>query len=266
MKKLIALIAVLLSVVVPVQSVASNQKALVIIDSYFDSKVSASNVTCITLENAVCTDIVTVKSTSLSSDINHGNAMAEVAKKQNPNLPIILLRSGIVNARSVNGVNPGNFIDALRWVDSNSARVSAVSFSRGMNGPTSCSVASTNTAQFGGVVMADKIIRDLISNLKSKGIPVFVSTGNTSGTKIDYPACINDTISVSVGAFNSKGSIVAAHAYDMNTDYLGAHSVRSFRSTIMGVIPNTTSSSTVGIAAQYATSGFSSSKIVKLIP
>lgn len=266
MKKLIALIAVLFSAIVPVQSVAADQKALVIIDSYFDSKVSGPNVTCITLQSAACTDIVTISSPSLSSDINHGNAMAEVAKKQNPNLPIILLRAGIVNARSVNGVNPGDFITALRWVDANSSKVGAVSFSRGMNGPTSCSVASTNTAPYGGIVMADKTIRELISNLKTKGIPVFVATGNTSGTKIDYPACINDTVSVSVGALNSKGSIVAAHAYDINTDYLGLYSVRSFKSSVMGVIPNTTSSSTVGIAAQYVTSGFSSSKIVTLIP
>lgn len=271
MKKLIAAIVVLFSVIVPVQAGAADQKALVIIDSYFDSKVNTSNVSCITLSSAPCTDIVKATNKNLSHAINHGNAMAEIAKKQNPNLPIILLRSGTVGATYVSDMNAADFIAALRWVDANSSKVGAVSFSRYFNAPSGCMPAAQNTAQFSvgtikGVPAADIIIRQLISSLKLKGIPVFAATGNKSGSKIDYPACITDTVSVSVGGIGSGEKIVALYAYDSNTDYLGLYSVRSFNSTVMGLIPNTTSASTVGIAAQYMTVGTVLDKIVKLNP
>jgi len=266
MKKLITLIVVLLSTIVPIQSGSANQKSLVIIDSYFDSKVNSTNITCITLENKACTDIVTAKVLSLSHDINHGNAMAEVAKKQNPNLSIVLLQSAPANARSVSAVNAGNFIDALRWVDANSSKVGAVSFSRYFNGRSGCSPSTINTAGvYGGVVEADKTIRLLISNLKLKGIPVFVSTGNTKGTKIDYPACINDTVSVSSGALNKSGAIVSNYAWDLNTDFFADYNVLSYKSSVFGFIPQTTSSATVAVASQYL-SGATLSKIVSVNP
>ena len=265
MKKLIAAIVVLFSVIVPVQAGAVDQKALVIIDSYFDSKVNAPNVSCVTLSSAPCTNIVTATNRNLSHAINHGNAMAEIAKKQNPNLPIILLRGVTPTASSVSEMNAADFIASLRWVDSNSSKVGAVSFSRFFNGNVGCSPASTNTAQFGGVTVADKIIRDLIAGLKSKGIPVFVSTGNRSGTKIDYPACITDTVSVSVGGYN-KGQVVGIFAFDSSTDYVGLYSVRSFVSPVMGAIPNTTSASNVAVAAQYLTFGSLSDRVVNVKP
>lgn len=266
MKNLIAAIVVLFSVIVPVQAGAVDQKALVIIDSYFDSKVIAPNVSCVTLSSAPCTDIVTATNRNLSHAINHGNAMAEIAKKQNPSLPIILLRGVTPTAKSVSDMNAADFIASLRWVDANSSKVGAVSFSRFFNGNVGCSPASTNTAQFGGVMVADKIIRDLIAGLKSKGILVFASTGNKSGTKIDYPACITDTVSVSVGGYNSKNTLVAMFAFDSNTDYVGLYSVRSFASPVMGSIPNTTSASNVAVAAQYLTFGSLSDKVVNVKP
>jgi hypothetical protein len=265
-KKFIALIVVLFSVAVPVNSVAADQKALVIIDSYFDSKVSAPNITCITLQNVTCTDIVTAKSTSLASDINHGNAMAEVAKKQNPNMSIILLRSASVSATTVNPVNAGNFIDALRWVAANSSKVGAVSFSRYFNGQSGCSPATVNTAGvYGGVIQADKTIRELIASLNTKGIKTFVATGNTKGTKIDYPACIAETVSVSSGSLNKSGTMVSNYAWDLNTDFFADYNVLGYKSAILGVIPQTTSSATVAVASQYL-SGITLTKVVKVNP
>lgn len=261
MKKLITAIVVLFSVIVPVQAGAADQKALVIIDSYFDSRVSAPNISCITLTNAACSDLIPNNTKPASDVTNHGNAMAEIAKKQNPNLPIILLRG----TSSVSDMNAADFIASLRWVDLNSSKVGAVSFSRFFNGTTTCSPSTQNTAQFGGALVADKIIRELIAGLKSKGIPVFAATGNKSGTKIDYPACITDTVSVSVGAVNSKGTIVPLFAYDANTDYLGLNSVRysflNFKN-----IAQTTSTATVAIAAQWLTSGNIVEKVVTTKP
>lgn len=261
MKKLIAAIVVLFSAIVPVQAGAVDQKALVIIDSYFDSKVSAPNVSCITLLNEPCTDIVLANNKPVSDVTNHGNAMAEIAKKQNPGLPIILLRGTTPNAKTAPDMNAADFIASLRWVDANSSKVGAVSFSRFFNGKVGCSPAATNTAQFGGIVVADKIIRDLIAGLKSKGIPVFAATGNKPGTRIDYPACITDTVSVSVGAVNSKGVVVPSHAYDLTTDYLGLYSVR-YNVLNFKNIAQSTSTATVAVAAQWITLGNISEKVV----
>ena len=247
-------------------SQAATPKALVIIDSYFDSKVYNADVSCITLANTLCTDVVSIKSASLSSDVNHGNAMAEVAKKQNKSLSIILLRATTPSAKTVNPINAGNFIDALIWVNANSSKVGAVSLSRYFNGNKVCSPASTNTAPYGGVSGADKTIRNLISTLNSKGIPVFVSTGNKMGAKVDYPACITDTVSVSTGGINSQGTIVSVNAFDSNTDYFASSEFSNYNSTVFGLIPQTTSSATAAVAAQWLSTGRPTSKIVQVNP
>ena len=54
MKKIVALVAVLFSAVMPVQSQATEKKSLVIIDSYFDSRVVSGNVTCVTPQGTAC--------------------------------------------------------------------------------------------------------------------------------------------------------------------------------------------------------------------
>jgi hypothetical protein len=263
MKKIaVGITAVIFSTMFLMPSEAATPKALVIIDSYFDSKVYNADVTCITLANTECTDVVKTTSPSFSNDINHGNAMAEVAKKQNQSLSIILLRATTPSAKRVNAVDAGNFIDALNWVNANSLKVGAVSLSRYFNGNKACSPASGNTAPYGGVTGADKTIRTLISTLSSKGIPVFVSTGNKMGTKIDYPACITDTVSVSTGGRNSQGTIVSVNAFDSNTDYFGSSDFSNYESSIFGLIPQTTSSATVAVAAQWLTIGSLSDKVV----
>jgi hypothetical protein len=267
MKKIaVGIIVAMFSATMLVPSQASSQKSLVIIDSYFDSKVYSSNVTCVTLQNQPCTDVLTKTSPSLSSEFNHGNAMAEVAKKQNPGMSIILLRSAAVNKTSVAPVNAGNFIDALNWIKANKSRVGAVSVSRFFNGNKECSPSSTNTAPVGGVAKADSIIRSLIASLKQDGIPVFVSTGNKQGTKIDYPACILDTVSVSTGSRNSSGTIVSVNALDANTDYVASASVSLYTSMLLGLIPQTTSSATVAVAAQWLTAGSLNDKVVLVTP
>jgi len=263
MKKIaVGFVAVIFSTMFLMPSQAATPKALVIIDSYFDSKVYNADVTCVTLASTACTDVVTTTSSSLSSDINHGNAMAEVAKKQNQSLSIILLRATTPSPRAVGSVNAGNFIDALNWVNANSSKVGAVSLSRYFNGNRACSPASGNTAPYGGVSGADRTIRALISTLSSKGIPVFVSTGNKMGTKIDYPACIPEVVSVSTGARNSQGTIVSVNAFDNNTDYFALTEFSNYESSVFGSIPQTTSSAAVAVAAQWLTIGNLSDKVV----
>jgi hypothetical protein len=262
MKKIaVGFAAVMFSTMVLVPSQATTPKALVIIDSYFDSKVSASNVKCITLANTECTDVVKVTTPSLSHSINHGNAMAEVAKKQNSSLPITLLRSAPASARSVAEVNAGNFIDALNWVNNNSSTVGAVSVSRFFghaNG--TCRPNSVNTAPHGGVAKADATIRSLILTLKSKNIPVFVSTGNAPKKTVGYPACIADTVSVT-----SPGNTSDAFT-DVSASLNNNAGIWNFNSPVLGLIPQTTSSATVAVAAQYLGLGLLPAKVVLVNP
>lgn len=262
MKKIVALLAVLFSVVVPVQSQAADSKALVIIDSYFDSRAIDSNVTClIVLTKAPCTDDVKKFSKSLSDNTNHGNAMIAVAQKQNPGLKIIALRSA---SSPSSDVNAGNFIDALTWVNNNSSLVSAISFSRYFNGTNVCTPASVNTAQHGGVVGANQKIVALVSQLKAKGIYVFASTGNKMGKPVDYPACLPEIYSVGVGSLNSSGNLVSVYQFDQSTDYYASADVFSYSTTKLGLVANTTSAGTVAVASLYA-SGVPLSKVVSVI-
>lgn len=249
--------AVVLGVILASLTVAPAQaetKSLVIIDSYFDSRVIGGNVSCFTLADKACTDIVTKIPASLSDNINHGDAMVEVAKKQSPTLPIIALEAGSASKASVTDVNAGNFIDALSWVAKNSSKVRAVSISRYFNGASGCTPASINTATYGGVAKADATIRSLIASLKASGIKIFVATGNTMGTTISYPACIEDTESVSVGSINKAGVFVSSFAANQTTDYFATSSVYSYKSPVLGLIPNTTSAGNVAVAAKYVAS------------
>ena len=134
MKKAVALVAVLFSVVVPVQAQAVDQKSLVIIDSYFDARVVGAQIVCVALDN--CKNTPTKIPTSVSDNINHGDAMADVAKKQNSTLGLILVRSANSSTSSVQDMNGADLIRALTWVNANSNKVSAVSFSRSISNNT----------------------------------------------------------------------------------------------------------------------------------
>ena len=251
MKKTSIIVGAILASLTITPAQAADVKPLVIIDSYFDSRVASSNVSCIVVQTeSPCSDVVTAIPSLLSDEINHGDAMVEVAKKQNPNVKIIALRSGIPSAKSVSGVNPATFILALRWVEKNSNKIGAVSFSRYFNHaskPCMPIASSPYTPE-----SADVEIKRLVSSLKSKGVPVFSATGNTVGKPVDYPACILDTNSVGVGSLNKLGVLVPGGSSDINTDFfapLGANLVYS--SPVLGKIANTTSSATVAIAVQW---------------
>lgn len=264
MKKTAIIVGAILASLSLTPAQAADVKSLVIIDSYFDSRVIGGNVSCTTLDNKQCLDVVTKIPTSLSDNINHGDAMVEVAKRQNPSLPIIALRSGVPGSTYVSDVNAGNFIEALNWVSRNASKVSAVSISRYFNGTTPCSPASVNTAAYGGVAKADATIRSLILSLKQIGIKVFIATGNTRGTTISYPACITDTESVSVGALNKYGVIISSFAANETTDYFASSSVYSYKSPVLGLIPNTTSAGNAATAAKFV-SGSLDNKFVSVL-
>jgi hypothetical protein len=263
-------LSVLISVIaVPVNAVESptpvvassipvvNTKPVVIIDSYFDARIANTTIVCIATDKCVNT---AKPSARVSDAVNHGTAMAEVARRNNPNVPLVLLRSATVNNKGAVGILNGNdFLAALKWVDANSSNVSAVSFSYNLSGnmskPGDCKLSPTGLVN---IKVVDPLIRTTVASLKNKGIPVFVSTGNDSNRKpVGYPACITDTVSVSTFPVGN---------YDKNTDYFGVLPEGKFNylSVLFGLIPQTTSSANVAVATQWQKGLTVTDKIVKV--
>jgi hypothetical protein len=235
-----------------------NEKALVIIDSYFDN---AS--VCVALSG--CSVSLTSKPASITSPANHGNGMVEVAKRQSPDLKIIAVKSANTSVRATTEMTTGDFIRALSWVNSNASGVGAVSISRAFNGSRACSPNTSGTAEFGGVTNADLKIKELIASLSSKGIPVFAATGNKFNGPVDYPACLPQTNSVGVGSTNSSGMVTSSYSFNADTDYFASAKVYSFKSALFGLVPNTTSAGNVAVAAKYV-SGSLEGKFVNVLP
>jgi hypothetical protein len=231
-------------VVTPTPTPAVNTKPIVIIDSYFDTRVANTTIVCIATDKCVNTP---KPSKRVSDPVNHGMAMVEVARRNNPDVPLILVRSATVSNKGAVGILNGNdFLAALKWVDTNSSNVSAVSFSYGLSGnmtkPGDCKLSPTGLVN---VKIVDPAIRATVASLKNKGIPVFVSTGNDSNRKpVAYPACITDTVSVSTFPVGN---------HDANTDYFGVLPTGKFNygSVLFGLIPQTTSSANVAVATQW---------------
>jgi len=243
--------------------VRPKEKSLAIIDSYFDSSVSVSENVCVATFG--CDITLASKSRLLSNAANHGNGMVEVAKRQNPDVSIVAIRSANATVRSASEMTTGDFIRALTWVDNNSSSVGAVSVSRFFNGTKSCTPNAAGTAEFGGVLGADAKIKTLISSLSQKGIPVFAATGNKFRGAVDYPACISTTNSVSVGTTNNLGVTVSRYSFDLDTDYFASSGVTSYQSSLFGPVPNTTSAGTVAVATKHI-SGLLDSKFVNVLP
>jgi hypothetical protein len=244
-------------VVTPTPTPAVNTQPIVIIDSYFDTRVANTTIVCIATDKCVNTP---KPSKRVSDPVNHGMAMVEVARRNNPEVPLVLLRSATVSNKGAVGILNGNdFLAALKWVDANSSNVSAVSFSYGLSGnmtkPGECKLSPTGLVN---IKIVDPAIRSTVANLKNKGIPVFVSTGNDSNRKpVAYPACITDTVSVSTFPVGN---------HDQNTDYFGVLPTGKFNygSVLFGLIPQTTSSANVAVATQWQKGLIVTDKIVKV--
>jgi hypothetical protein len=172
-----------------------------------------------------------------------------------------LLRSANVDKKGAVGILNGNdFLAALKWADTNSTTVSAVSFSYNLSGnmskPGDCKLSPTGLVD---IYKTDPAIRATIASLNTKGIPVFVSTGNDSNKKpVNYPACITETVSVSTFPVGN---------YDSNTDYFGVLPEGKFNyiSNWFRLIPQTTSSATIAVATQWQKGTQFKDKLVKVL-
>jgi hypothetical protein len=247
------------------------EKALVIVDAYFDSSKISGDVVNICIAKVGC-ELTPTPVAGASSAYNHGTAMAEIARKANPDAKIYLVRaaSSVKNTRtgtvSLSLVNGNDFLNALKFVQSKQDEVGAVSFSYSMNGNmTKAGECRLSTYGSVNVSVVDPQIRSTIAELKSAGIPVFAATGNDGNRKpVSYPACIPDVASVASG-FGDK--VLSSSNHDANTDYVGAlpSNTLKYNSAIFGTISHATSSATASVAAMWL-DGLVTDKWVRVSP
>jgi hypothetical protein len=247
------------------------EKALVIVDAYFDSSKISGEVVNVCVARTGC-DLTPSPVAGLSSAFNHGTVMADLARKANPDVKIYLVRAASAARDSRTGavtlqvVNGNDFLNALRFVQSKKNEIGAVSFSYSMNGNMTkageCRLSASGSVN---VSIVDPQIRSTVSDLKTAGIPVFAATGNDGNRKpVSYPACISDVASVASG-FGDK--ILASSNHDANTDYVGAlpSSTLSYKSSVFGIISHATSSATASVAAMWL-DGLVTDKWVRVSP
>jgi hypothetical protein len=253
----------------PTTAPAATGKALVIVDSYFDSSKISGNVIDVCLARVGC-ELTPNPISGVSSAFHHGTAMAELARKANPDATLYLVRAasafsnprtGVVTMQVING---NDFLNALRFAKSKQDEVGAVSFSYSLNGNMprigDCRLSTVGMVN---VAITDPAIRAQVAELKDLGIPVFAATGNDGNRKpVSYPACIPDVMSVASGIGDN---FLSTSNHDATTDYVGAlpANIFNFTSATYRTIPLATSSATASVAALWV-AGKVSDKWVRL--
>jgi hypothetical protein len=150
---------------------------------------------------------------------NHGTQMTFSALQANPNMNIVFIR---IVGNTFNGtrqiVNEKVVASALQWVYDNKTKfnIQAVSMSQGTS-------TFINSAQYCPNTPSTS---SLITLLKNEGVASFFPSGNAKNyTKIDWPACIPD--SIAIGA-TMPGDFIASYSnFDPNLiDFFALGSLR----------------------------------------
>lgn len=235
---------------------AEEQKAIVIIDSYFDSSAIDGDVVhvCV-VEQRACDVVSQPRTPSQFENFNHGTIMADIARSSNPNAKLILIRAASL-ATSV--VTPFNFNLALDWVESNASlhNIKSVSLSYNLGNGDRCRPLA------GGHNITDlhNSILNNVNDLARIGVKVYAAAGNHSGSsaKVDYPACISEVVSVGSNLFRGSmplsdivhfGFGYTSNVLKSNVKSLQNRSVISRAGSDFVRVGNTTSVATVIVAS-----------------
>ena len=244
---------------------AAEPKTLVIIDSGFNTQLpflagKVVDEACF-IEYGKCPNgqasmtgpgAATLAATDAAKDktFNHGTQMASVANAVNPSTKFVLVRiigksdKGFANTYTTKAVQL-----ALDWVSANSARlnVGGVSISMGRG-----------YAEAGCPI--ELPLQSRIVELKAKNIGVFTAAGNRSNqTKVDYPACIPEAITV--GATDTRYTLKSITGWiypimpnsnggaDLDLYALGRHNTTMLNGTNTLVLG--TSAATAAVASKW---------------
>jgi hypothetical protein len=229
MKKLAIAFATILALIGIVPAQAETAGAVAIIDVSFESTLISGEVTEICLAApSVCSSAPTPRNTSQFKAFNHGTIMADVARSNNADVPLVLIEAGIDKTGVITGIQLSN---ALNWVIANSDKynIKAVSFSYNAGKGSSCTPASPGV----NILTTHNNVVNAIAVLKASKIDFYASSGNYgSGNNIDYPACISD--SVAVGSTQFAGSTQRSDLVLSGNAYT-SKSLKSIRTAVQGL-------------------------------
>jgi len=211
MKKLILVLAVLASSVVPAH--ANTPETIVVIDNGTNTSLFPNNIAyevCLVSTFKCPNGKMSMEGTgaanlpaSTDRQLNHGTQMISVILRVNPSAQIIPIRivgvtpNGLQSLYSLDDVQK-----ALNWVVANRVKfnISAVSLAQGKIF-ANCKVPAGMSAN--------------ITALKAAQVPVFAAAGNDGNkTAVFSPACLPDAISV--GATDNPWPGMEAIEYDKN--------------------------------------------------
>jgi hypothetical protein len=201
MKKIVALLAISLAALVVSPASANTQKTLVIIDSGINTELDWVKSTlveevCI-IEYGTCPNGQKFMTGPGAAHVryqdvkdramHHGSQMYSVAAQVDPNVRVVFIRIVGMSAKGfANSYTMRSVQQALDWVDANAARLNV--------GVVSMSVGRSYK-EAGCPIEAN--FQATAQKLSSAGIAVVASAGNGGNrTKVDYPACTPEVISV----------------------------------------------------------------------
>ena len=174
----------------------------------------------------------------------HGTEMASAAIQANPNMKIVFVR--IISHNIINGARKpvSNAIvgQALNWVYANKDvyNIQAVAMSQGTH-------SLLNATDYCPKEPKTELA---IKNLLAVGVPTFFAVGNGRDyTRIDWPACISD--SIAVGSTDQIGEIASYSNYDKLLDIYAAGYADMFFPGGQKVYSVGTSIATQVAASQY---------------
>ena len=201
MKKIVALLVVSLAALAISPASANTQKTLVIIDSGINTELDWVKSTlveevCI-IEYGTCPNGQKFMTGPGAAHVryqdvkdramHHGSQMYSVAVQVDPNVRVVFIRIVGMSAKGfANSYTMRSVQQALDWVDANAARLNV--------GVVSMSVGRSYK-EAGCPIEAN--FQATAQKLSSAGIAVVASAGNGGNrTKVDYPACTPEVISV----------------------------------------------------------------------
>ena len=242
MKKVVGLLAVIITATFLPAVHAEEKPAIAIIDTAVDTtKIKVAYEVCI-MEEKRCPNkqvfMEGVGAATLPVDqiykngFDHGTKMSLVASKINPDINIVFIRIVPMTNTGTMGIYTDNTVNnAMQWVIKNKSKfnIVAVSTSFGSHSfkKTGVDYCPVNTN-----------LRNTIVSLQNLGTASFFAAGNNyDKSRIDYPSCISEA--VAVGSVNQNGSVElysnGGLALDFNT--LGTYDINGIR--IMGTSPAT---------------------------
>jgi hypothetical protein len=195
-------------------------KALVLIDTGFDTAIEAISKSVIfescVMDWSMCpnsrtfqegTGAATISSSLLTAPgISHGTQMASIAVSTNPSQKIILLRLVAYNSRGQRlPVYESSLIQAFQWITAKQQElnIGAVAMAQGHHSFEAVKNYCPKSPR----------VEKLIIDLKVNDVPVFLPAGNAGDkVRIDWPACI--PAAIAIGALDANGQIAKYSNYD----------------------------------------------------